>query len=91
MKCRINDKTTATLEKNIKEQDATIPCLNGIRGIAALWVMVSHINLLSGMYRIPIISSGGLAVDLFMIMSGYLMVFHFEKRGEVEPWERPKT
>ena len=67
-----------------------VPCLNGLRGAAAIWVLFSHISLLCGTY-IPIISWGGLAVDLFMMLSGYLMAHHYLLRQSGEPWDRSST
>ena len=46
--------------------------------------------LLSG-WRLPIISRPDLAVDLFILLSGFLMVFHYELRQTAEPWEQPST
>ncbi len=68
-----------------------LPFLDGIRGIAALWVMLSHIQILSGMQSIPLLSYGELAVDLFMVMSGLLMAHHYLLRQPKEPWEVPKS
>jgi len=67
-----------------------INCLDGLRGLAALWVLVGHAMLLSG-WLVPLISRPGLAVDLFILLSGFLMVFHYELREASEPWDRPST
>lgn len=67
-----------------------LPFLDGIRGFAALWVLASHSLKLCG-WSLPILKSGGLAVDIFMIMSGFLMTYHYCKREDVEPWHSPKT
>ena len=69
----------------------TIPCLDGLRGIAALWVLLSHIQILSGSPKLPILSWGGLAVDLFMMLSGLLMAHHYFLRQEKEPWHETRT
>ena len=68
-----------------------VPWLDGLRGIAALWVFVSHVQILSGMRYVPLISWGGLAVDLFMMLSGFLMAHHYLLRRAREPWEEPST
>lgn len=68
-----------------------IPYLDGVRGLAALWVFLGHVQILSGMSRLPLLSYGGLAVDLFMIMSGMLMSHHYLLRQQHEPWKSPRT
>lgn len=64
--------------------------LDGFRGFAAIWVIMSHSLILSG-WSCPIIKRGDVAVDLFMIMSGFLMTYHYWNRESFEPWHRPKT
>jgi len=67
-----------------------IKALDGLRGGAALWVLVGHATILTGT-KIPIVSRPDLAVDLFMMLSGFLMCFHYMERHEVEPWQRHST
>ncbi len=67
------------------------PCLDGLRGIAAFWVLLSHIQILSGSPKVSILSWGGLAVDLFMMLSGLLMAHHYLLRQEKEPWNETRT
>ena len=67
-----------------------INCLDGLRGLAALWVLVGHAMLLSG-WSLPLVSRPGLAVDLFILLSGFLMAFHYELRETIEPWDRGST
>lgn len=64
--------------------------LDGFRGIAALWVMIGHILIV---YRIPIKIIGwpALAVDLFILISGFLMVRQAIARKQVEPLSSPTT
>ena len=68
-----------------------VPWLDGLRGGASLWVLISHVNGLSGGRRIPLLSWGGLAVDLFMLLSGFLMAHHYVLRRDQEPWDKPQT
>ena len=65
--------------------------LDGLRGIAALWVFVSHVQILSGMRQMPLLSWGDSAVDLFMMISGFLMAHHYLGRADKEPWHLPRT
>jgi peptidoglycan/LPS O-acetylase OafA/YrhL len=67
-----------------------VGCLDGLRGLASLWVLIGHGMLLTG-WRIPVISAPEFGVDLFIMISGFLMVFHYVQRREREPWESPST
>ena len=71
--------------------DVHIPWLDGLRGLAALWVLLSHVQILVGLEAIPVLSWGGLAVDLFMLLSGFLMAHHYLQRAAFEPWQQPRT
>ncbi|MDQ0455019.1 acyltransferase family protein [Rhizobium paknamense] len=73
-----------------KSSHMRIACLDGLRGLAALWVLVGHAHLLTG-FRVPILASPDLGVDLFILLSGFLMVFHYQLRRDREPWESPAT
>ncbi len=64
--------------------------LDGIRGFASLWVVLSHGLKMSG-WGLPLLERGDLAVDVFMIMSGFLMAHHYLLRQHKEPWESPAT
>jgi peptidoglycan/LPS O-acetylase OafA/YrhL len=68
-----------------------VGALDGLRGLAALWVFVSHVQILSGLRQLPLLSWGDSAVDLFMMISGFLMAHHYLGRAEAEPWRRPQT
>jgi peptidoglycan/LPS O-acetylase OafA/YrhL len=65
--------------------------LDGLRGLAALWVVLSHAQILSGMHYVRVLSWGGVAVDLFMMLSGFLMTHHYLRRRQREPWEHTRT
>ncbi|MDK1493520.1 acyltransferase [Sinorhizobium sp. 7-81] len=67
-----------------------IDCLDGLRGLASLWVMVGHALLLTG-WRLPVLSEPDLGVDLFIMLSGFLMVFHYQLRAGKEPWDLTST
>lgn len=58
---------------------AEIRSLTGIRGAAAIWVMVFHtIHVLHPSTRIRVfINNGYLAVDLFFILSGYIIALNY--------------
>jgi peptidoglycan/LPS O-acetylase OafA/YrhL len=60
--------------------------LDGLRGVAALWVLLAHCMISGGWYwrRMP---DPKIAVDIFMVLSGYLMVHQWyikcEEQGKV--------
>jgi peptidoglycan/LPS O-acetylase OafA/YrhL len=64
--------------------------LDLLRALMALWVLVHH-----GVYMvdvsIPFIDNAGYGVDVFMMISGFLMVYQFRRGQAFEPWESPKT
>ncbi|TIL30045.1 acyltransferase [Mesorhizobium sp.] len=71
-------------------RSSRIECLDGLRALAAIWVLIGHSLLLTG-WRIPILVEPDLGVDLFIMLSGFLMVFHYYLRQDQEPWQRPET
>lgn len=58
--------------------------------MAALWVLLGHAAIL-GNFLVPILSEPDLGVDLFIVLSGFLMVFQFGLREAREPWQQPTT
>jgi peptidoglycan/LPS O-acetylase OafA/YrhL len=66
------------------------PELDGLRGYASLWVLLGHICLLT-QCNIPILSNPDLGVDLFILLSGFLMAKNYIERQHAEPWLSFKT
>ncbi|WP_122289196.1 acyltransferase family protein [Serratia plymuthica] len=64
--------------------------LEGLRGLASLWVVLGHICILTS-FRFPILSDPGIGVDLFILLSGYLMAKNYVERKEKEPWTESAT
>lgn len=64
--------------------------LDGIRGLMALWVLASHLIQRSGGPQNFLIK-GGIAVDVFMLVSGVLMAHNFYRREHKEPLRDPHT
>ena len=60
------------------------PQLDGLRGLMAVWVLVWHASALSA-YFTQFIPPGGVAVDVFMFLSGLLMTRNFAARESREP------
>ncbi|HET7843286.1 MAG TPA: acyltransferase, partial [Xanthomonadales bacterium] len=59
--------------------------LDGLRGIAALWVLSAHCMIWGGWYGVPL-PNAKIAVDLFMLLSGFLMALHAHEREAREPF-----
>lgn len=78
-------------QAGLSENAGHVPWLDGLRGFAALWVLVAHAQILSGMPGMPVLSWGELAVDLFMLLSGFLMAHHYLLRQHKEPWDEKAT
>lgn len=61
------------------------PALTGLRGIAACWVMLYHLWQLAGAHSVaplgvditPVFSCGYMGVDLFFVLSGFLLGLPF--------------
>lgn len=64
--------------------------LDGLRGYASLWVLVGHAMFLTG-YKTVILGEPDMAVELFIIISGFLMTYHYQARESREPWLSPDT
>ncbi|HWW57784.1 MAG TPA: acyltransferase [Sphingopyxis sp.] len=67
-----------------------VECLDGLRGVAALWVLIGHMMILTG-FRLPLVSKPDLGVDLFILLSGFLMMFQYRLRAGSEDWTAPGT
>ena len=71
------------------QKPANIPFIDGLRGLMAVWVFVYHANIaVAGGMPIP---AGATAVDIFMLISGFLMVHQCRLRQAREPWDAPMT
>jgi peptidoglycan/LPS O-acetylase OafA/YrhL len=73
-----------------KSSLSRVECLDGLRAIAALWVLIGHCAILTGL-SLPVFDKPDLGVDLFMMLSGFLMVFHYHQRAKEEPWSESGT
>jgi peptidoglycan/LPS O-acetylase OafA/YrhL len=56
-----------------KERPRTISGLTGLRGVAAVWVVLVHMT--EGRSDIPIVQNGTLGVDVFFILSGFVLAY----------------
>ena len=72
-------------------QQYHLSVLDGLRGAMCLWVLVGHACSSTAMMYIPILRSPHYAVDGFMMLSGFLMTYHYMLRSEKEPWAQKST
>jgi peptidoglycan/LPS O-acetylase OafA/YrhL len=58
-----------------------IPSLTGLRGVAAVWVMMFHVSLSAPLIgapwlsRIGVMPAGWVGVDLFFVLSGFILMW----------------
>lgn len=64
--------------------------INLYRASAAFWVLLAHCMIWGGWYGIPL-PSAKIAVDLFMIISGFLMAANAHARNHFEPLTTSKN
>jgi len=69
---------------------SSIALLDPLRAFAAWAVIAWHLSSFVG-YKMPFFTSAAFAVDVFMNLSGFLMMYHYMDRRGVEPWESPRT
>jgi peptidoglycan/LPS O-acetylase OafA/YrhL len=74
------------------------PGLTGIRALAALWVMVFHLHWIVGAKGThidlgftkilvgPLFTIGWAGVDLFFVLSGFLLATHLLEAAQRKPW-----
>lgn len=62
----------------------TVPSLTGVRGAAALWVLLFHLQSFANGYgvpwlkSVPLLADGWVGVDLFFVLSGFILMFVHE-------------
>lgn len=83
----------AVVSRSAKTPNDSFASLDFLRGISAATVLVSHTSnfVSSENPRLPFYW-GSFAVDIFMLISGFLMLWHFyERRNLGESWTTSKT
>lgn len=55
--------------------------LEGLRGVMAWWVVLGHLSLAMG-WNLPVIDRNGLAVDVFIVLSGFVIAGLIDRRSE---------
>ena len=63
--------------------------LNGIRAFAAFWVVTGHCFIWGGSWLEMSVPAPKIAVDLFMVLSGFLMAYTVQNRETSEPMSSP--
>lgn len=73
-------------------KSSTIPSLTGVRGIAALWVLVYHLQSFSrqlglgALGSVPLLRGGWAGVDLFFVLSGFVLMLTHETQFRALSW-----
>ncbi|MBB4006709.1 acyltransferase family protein [Allorhizobium taibaishanense] len=67
--------------QNKSSESFKIKSLEGLRGFMAWWVVAGHISLSFG-WHIPIIDRNTLAVDVFIILSGFVIARLIDRKAE---------
>ncbi|WP_267967308.1 acyltransferase family protein [Agrobacterium vitis] len=62
-------------------QSHRITSLEGLRGIMAWWVVLGHVSLTFG-WGLPIVDRNVLAVDVFIILSGFVIARLIDRKAE---------
>ena len=63
---------------------ARIQSLHGLRGVMAWWVVLGHVSLALD-WRLPWVERNGLAVDVFILLSGFVIALLLERGLEAYP------
>jgi len=76
-----------------KKSEHSFASLDFLRGLSAAAVLITHTSAaVSGELPILAFNWGSFAVDVFMLISGFLMMWHFCERSSMgESWDSPKT
>ncbi|MCE6074312.1 acyltransferase family protein [Agrobacterium vitis] len=67
--------------KNQLSESHKITSLEGLRGIMAWWVVLGHVSLTFG-WGLPIVDRNVLAVDVFIILSGFVIARLIDRKAE---------
>jgi peptidoglycan/LPS O-acetylase OafA/YrhL len=81
------------LWKNLKmsevpvREESKVACLEGLRGVLAMWVVIGHVLQYSGRTVIPVpliglVTRGDYAVKLFMLLSGFVIAHLTTRKPE---------
>lgn len=66
-----------------------IDSLDGLRALLALWVVFAHLAPIVGL-RVPTVANPAVAVDLFMVLSGFLIATTYESMQRAHhDWRAP--
>ncbi len=76
-----------------KIRDHSFASLDVLRGLAAFTVLFQHTESTLGGYTFSLLPfSANFAVDVFMLISGFLMMWHYYERSALgEKWTDPRT
>jgi peptidoglycan/LPS O-acetylase OafA/YrhL len=78
-----NQSELSNIKKNSLVPLLHLSALDGFRGLLAIWVYLGHLSNAVG-FKNYLLSMHALAVDLFMILSGFLMVYTWKTAISIE-------
>ncbi len=61
--------------------DKHIPSLDGLRGLAAAIVVITHLNIFPALHSVPTSKMGNVGVAVFFALSGFLMAYLYGGRA----------
>lgn len=82
----VTEPVRVTREPAVRRRTPAIPALTGIRAVAAIWVVLRHfeeptLTLLPALAPLqPIFSDGGLGVEVFFVLSGFIISYNYAER-----------
>jgi len=79
--CLIGCFVRPYLQMETAPDDSKIRSLHGLRGVMAWWVVVGHLALAFGL-KLPLIDRPALAVDVFILLSGFVIAMLVERKAE---------
>lgn len=85
------ETATSVTHAGSKSSADPLPIFDFFRAFAAWSVLAWHLAGALEYTGLPIFSTGAFAVDIFMVVSGFLMYYNYAFREPVEPWNKRRT
>lgn len=57
-----------------------LPALDGLRGVASIWVVLHHLCTNKLVFSTPLLENGSMLVDTFFVISGFVMTYQYAGR-----------
>lgn len=82
-------KAASMIAERLPSKDS-VASLDPLRALCAISVIAWHLSDHLP-FRLPVFASAAFAVDIFMNISGFLMMYHYFLREASEPWGSKRT